>query len=184
VREGKTPLILDCGGNIGLASRYFAEVFVGARVVCIEPDAANMRRARANNPEGRVRFRQAAVGAEPGRGGIANPAADNNAYRIERGGAADVEIVSINGLLEAEADAVPFIVKIDIEGFEAELFARNTEWVARFPLLIIELHDWMLPGSASSRSFLTEIARHDRDFEHHGQNIFSIRNGDGSADRG
>ena len=47
-----------------------------------------------------------------------------------------------------------FVVDGDIEGFEKDLFSQNTEWVQLFPLLIIELHDWMLPREANSEIFL------------------------------
>jgi hypothetical protein len=67
-------------------------------------------------------------------------------------------------------------VKIDIEGFEEELFSKNTEWVDKFPLLVIELHDWMLPRDRTSAHFLTLIATLDRDFVYIGENVFSISN--------
>ncbi|MFL6694040.1 MAG: FkbM family methyltransferase, partial [Ramlibacter sp.] len=66
--------------------------------------------------------------------------------------------------------------KIDIEGFEANLFSANCEWIDLFPLLIIELHDWLLPRQGNSRAFLREIAQRDRDFVFRGENVFSISN--------
>jgi hypothetical protein len=84
----------------------------------------------------------------------------------------------MDGLLESGVarNGAPFIAKIDIEGAEADLFAANTGWVQSFDLVIIELHDWMLPGQGTSRNFLKCIANLDRDFLHIGENIFSIRN--------
>jgi len=38
------------------------------------------------------------------------------------------------------------------------------------------LHDWLLPGQGTSRSFLKCMAALDRDFVHIGENVFSIRN--------
>ena len=70
----------------------------------------------------------------------------------------------------------PFIVKIDIEGGENDLFANSTSWIDDFPLLIIELHDWLFPMKGTSRNFLMAISKLDRDFVHHGENIFSINN--------
>jgi hypothetical protein len=32
---GDAPVILDCGGNIGLASRYFSENYTEAAVLCM-----------------------------------------------------------------------------------------------------------------------------------------------------
>lgn len=89
-----------------------------------------------------------------------------------------MEIVAINRLLAEHCDAVvqPFIIKIDIEGSENALFLKNTEWVDLFPVLVLELHAWMLPGTANSGPFLREIAVRDRDFVYHGENIFNISN--------
>ena len=56
------------------------------------------------------------------------------------------------------------------------MFAANTEWVDQTPIIIIELHDWLMPGTANSRAFLQCIAGRDRDFVHIGENIFSIAN--------
>ncbi len=70
----------------------------------------------------------------------------------------------------------PFIVKIDIEGFESELFSGNTDWINEFPVLIIEMHDWLFPGQRTSTNFLKTISQLDRDFVYLGENVFSIRN--------
>jgi len=74
------------------------------------------------------------------------------------------------------AGFTPFIAKIDIEGAEEELFSADTGWVDEFPLLIIELHDGLIPTSASSRNFLRCMAERDRDFVYWGENVFSIAN--------
>ncbi len=75
---------------------------------------------------------------------------------------------------ERAAGRVPFIAKIDIEGGEAELFSRDTGWADLFPLLIIELHDWLLPRAGSSRNFLQWAAARNRDFVFMGENVYSI----------
>ena len=99
-------------------------------------------------------------------------------YRIEASKDGKTEIISVNTLLNdfASETYTPFIIKIDIEGFEKNLFLENTDWIDKFALLIIELHDWMLPGAANSSSFLNAIAHLNRDFIYRGENIFSIRN--------
>jgi hypothetical protein len=66
----------------------------------------------------------------------------------------------------------PFIFKIDIEGGESDLFKKDFEWVDSFPMLVIELHDWMLPFQGSSRSFFKAISAYDFDIVYRGENIF------------
>jgi FkbM family methyltransferase len=176
--QGKKPLIIDCGGNVGFAARYFAENHPGSLVLCIEPDPDNAAQARRNNDGQQVVVFQAAIGSEASRGRIIDPGVGNNAFRIDRSEAGSIEILAVNDLLRhyGPPEYVPFIAKIDIEGFEADLFSRNTEWIERFPLLIVELHDWMLPRSASTGPFLRAIAPQNRDFVYYGENVFSISN--------
>jgi hypothetical protein len=45
-------------------------------------------------------------------------------------------------------DATPFLMKIDVEGAESDLFQTPYAGFQRFPALAIELHDWILPGRA------------------------------------
>ena len=63
-----------------------------------------------------------AVGNFDGYVSINDSDADNNAFRTSRNenGEGDIEVISINSILQviASSEAVPFIVKIDIEGFE------------------------------------------------------------------
>lgn len=175
--DDKRPLIIDCGGNIGLASRYFSMTYPESKIICVEPDRENVIQGKRNNPSN-IYFYEAAIGSSDSHGTIIDLGLGSDAYRISNDGVGDTRIISVNSLLnEPEfVDTRPFIIKIDIEGFENELFSKNTEWVEKFPVLIIELHDWMLPKSASSNTFLKEISSLNRDFVHIGQNIFSISN--------
>jgi FkbM family methyltransferase len=174
-----TPLIVDLGANTGLASLYFAREFPKARIVAVEPDIENIAMARENNRgNGNVQILQSGISSIDGRGAIANAGDENWAYRTEAREDGELTMVSMNTLLSKHVSehVKPFIVKIDIEGFEENLFSASTEWVDEFPLLIIELHDWMLPGSASSRPFLKCVSQLNRDFNYNGENIFSIKN--------
>ena len=174
----KRLLIIDCGGNIGLASRYFSEQYNNAEIVCIEPDPSNIRQAQINNSDKNVTFINAAVGAVDGVGTIIDTGLGNNAYQILLSKNGETKIVSINSTLQQYSPDkyIFFIMKIDIEGFEDDLFASNLEWIDQFPLLIIELHDWMFPRKGKSRNFLNAIAKLDRDFVYIGENVFSISN--------
>ena len=69
-------------------------------------------------------------------------------------------------------NASPFILKIDIEGSEEDVFSGDSSWLDQFPCVIIELHDWMLPFSGSSRNFQRAIARLDFDLVQRGENLF------------
>lgn len=178
VARGKTPLIIDCGANIGLASRYFAQCYPAAKIVAVEPDKSNIEMAKKHCANlSNVDLRLAAVGAEAGFAEITNSDASSNAFQVKRtaqtGG---LQFVTINQLLGEESNTELFMVKIDIEGFERDLFVKNTGWLTDCYLLIIELHDWMLPRSASSNSFLRAVSLESRDFVFRRENVFSISN--------
>ena len=75
--------------------------------------------------------------------------------RAERSEADTVPRVTVNQIYASHARPhFPFIVKVDIEGVELDLFSGNTEWVARTPLLIVEPHNWLLPRDGTLRPFL------------------------------
>jgi FkbM family methyltransferase len=174
VKGGKTPLIIDCGANSGMATRYFLDTFPGARAVAIEPDAGNLALAQQNNPAGDVDFRLAGVSSRSGKARLDRGNEGNWGYRTALTEHGDVRMVAIREILDDHQDCVPFLIKIDIEGFESELFSANTDWVDQFPVIIIELHDWMLPGDCNSRNFLQVIAGRNRDFLLRGENVVSI----------
>jgi hypothetical protein len=83
---------------------------------------------------------------------------------------------SVQSLMNMVTEYIPFMAKIDIEGFEDILFSSDTEWVQRFPVIVIELHDWMIPGKATSNNFLRTIAQYDRDLLFRGENVISLAN--------
>lgn len=173
------PLILDLGANIGLSTLYFAKNWPKATVVGVEPEERNHALFSQNvaGHEHIVPIR-GAIASKHGNARIMNPADSEWGYRTEIGDGESGGLValSVPELLEQYGDCQPFICKIDIEGAEAELFSANTQWLARFPIVIIELHDWLFPRSGNSANFLRLITAMDRDFIPSGENIFSISN--------
>jgi FkbM family methyltransferase len=147
-------------------------------VICVEPEEDNMDTARANNLHPNIRFMLAGIGSSDARADIVDPGLGNWGYRTEASAEGKTRLVSVNSILSdpENKDCTPFIIKVDIEGFEHNLFEKNIEWLDQFPLLIIELHDWMLPGQASSGNFLRAVASRDRDFLYRNENIFSVSN--------
>lgn len=181
VALGQHPLIIDCGANIGAATYFFAEEFPEAKVIGVELESDNAKLATQNNAiKENVHILHAAIGPESGTVGIENPEETNkdsfraNANSSLKNGA--VDMISISDIEELYPDTVPFIVKIDIEGFEDELFSKNTEWMKAFYLITIEIHDWMLPRKAISKNFFKAHAKESRDCYLKGDMVFSIKN--------
>lgn len=171
------PLVLDLGANIGLSALYFAKNWPKAMIVGIEPDEGNYALFTQNTAgQEQIVPVRAAIASRHSYARIVNPDEPAWAYQTEiddhnRGGLAAIPVTE---LLECYRNCEPFICKIDIEGAEQELFSANTEWIDRFPIVIIELHDWLFPRSGNSANFLRVIAGMDRDFLVSGPNVFSI----------
>jgi hypothetical protein len=77
-------------------------------------------------------------------------------------------------LLADFPDHQPFIAKIDIEGAEQDVFSGDTRWVERFPVLILEPHDYLCPGEGTLLPFLRAIAPLKRDLAIMGEHLVSI----------
>lgn len=70
---------------------------------------------------------------------------------------------------------VPFIAKVDIEGFEEDLFSENLDWLKEIFVLFIEPHDWLMSGRRTSRNFQRALAQHDFQILIRGENLVYIR---------
>lgn len=178
-REFKV-LIVDLGANIGASTVFFSLSYPKSHVYCVEPESTNWHLQCLNtkgldctNYLGASSHHDGTVSLyDPGRsdyGFMTTKDGDPDTNRI-----GDVPTISMNSILNSiEAkDKIPFILKIDIEGAESELFQEDCGWLVKFPCIIIELHDWMLPFKGSSKNFLTAVARSDFDVIYHGENIF------------
>jgi FkbM family methyltransferase len=175
--DGRVPLIIDAGANIGVASLWFAHQFPRARIIAVEPEPANAALCRTNVATlGNVRVEEAAIGASPGHITLDNPAQKAWSPRSERSDSG-IPIVTMNELVKSVPDAELLIAKIDIEGFESDLFAANLQWLDRARVVIVEIHDWMLPGRKTSFSLQRAMA--DRPFEImiSGENLVYISTG-------
>lgn len=174
VADGGTPIIVDAGANIGAASLWFGHAYPRAAVVSVEPDPGNaaiLRRNVAHRPNHVVM--EAAIGAEHGFVSLVN---EGLGWAVQtRRAETGLPVVTVDDAFAASNGDTPFIVKVDIEGFERDLFASNTAWLARCYAVIIEPHDWMLPGEMSSRTFQQAMAQHPFEMFMRGENIIYAR---------
>lgn len=178
---GRAPLIVDGGANIGASSVYFANRFPEAHIVAIEPHPRNFELLCKNVDGLRVEPIHAALSSATNhRVRMVDPGRGHWAYRtvpIKDESPDGIVCVTLNDLYASHlSSCYPLFVKVDIEGGEVELFSANTEWVALTPLLMVELHDWLLHKTGSSRPFLQCVSKLDRDFVYVGELAYSIAN--------
>ena len=173
IDSGRKPVIVDAGANIGAASIWFARTFPDAAIVAVEPHPANagMLRMNVDGLENCIVV-EAGVGAEPGRASLSQDM--GWAVRTTRS-VNGVEIITLDDALARVPEGETFIVKIDIEGFESDLFASNTSWLDKCFAVIIEPHDWLLTGQMSSRTFQETMAGHPFELFILGENLLYVR---------
>jgi FkbM family methyltransferase len=171
---GRSPYIIDAGANIGASAVWFALSYHPVLIIAIEPAANNCALLKANTAELNVIVHEAAIGSEDGELFLQDPHHGDWGFRVGTTGDKKVPVMSFASLIQ-DIDFnthFPMIAKIDIEGGEADLFAQHSEWLNNFALVIIELHDWMLPFAGSSRPFIQTLARYDFDILQRGENLF------------
>ena len=179
--SGRTPLIVDLGANIGASALWYAMAYPDARVVAVEPDRSNADLCRRNTAGHNVEVLTAAVGATPGYVSVSGDDEEKWATRTARDDHGSTRICLVNDIVSEVPNATLFIVKVDIEGFESDLFSGNTEWVQQAAAVIIEPHDWMMPGAATSRPFQRLFGALDRDLLIRGENLVYVRGDCGTA---
>jgi FkbM family methyltransferase len=174
---GALPVIVDAGANVGAATRWFASQFPDASIFALEPDKDSAELCRQNCVGLRnVRVIEAAIGGRPG-----NVVVDRiglswafQTRRVENEAAIPLYTVA-DILAMAGPKAALLIVKVDIEGFESDLFAHDTEWVADAPAIFVEPHDWLLPGKKTSQSMQSALMNQGFELLLHGQNLVFLR---------
>lgn len=145
-RQQNVRVVFDCGANVGYSSIYFLNRFPGCRVIAVEPDPENVKLLRVNlQPYGsRVEIVTAGVWSTATRlvlvrGTEAWATQVRAATAGETGDLSAVDIPSLMG--RAGVDRVD-VLKVDIEGSEAEVFSTNVDrWLSKIGSLAIELHD-------------------------------------------
>jgi FkbM family methyltransferase len=179
---GKRPLIIDAGANIGATAVYFAKQCPDALIIAIEPEPYNFQLLKENTRQLSVIPLACGLAATATRLRVVDPGEGEWGFRTVAVNDTDtttgaVRSTTVNEIFDQYGnDCFPFIVKIDIEGAEKDVFAERTEWIGRTPLLIVEPHDWMLPKQGTAAPLLRALAPLDRDFVFIGENIFSISN--------
>ena len=133
-------LFADVGANVG-SYTVLAAATVGATVIAFEPGeeafAWLKRNVELNGKTSRVDARCEAVGAKPGI--VSFTSGLDTVNRIDPNGSASVPITT----LDAACIRTPSLIKIDVEGFEADVL-RGSSRLLNDPVcqaIIMELND-------------------------------------------
>jgi len=120
--NGKPPLVVDVGGNVGYFTVYAAKM--GCRVISAEPLSENLQflteSLKLNQIESLVTIKQLAVGAKKGSAKMVQDCVDTGFSLILEGDEATIP-VQVDTLQSIVNEDV-LLLKIDTEGYEDEVF--------------------------------------------------------------
>lgn len=175
LERGRSPLILDLGANNGVSARWFTREYPQASIVAIEPDPDNARICRLNTAGYPVEVVTGAVGGTPGQVSLDTSSKVTVSYTTRRSNDGGVSVVTVNQVLDRRPNHELFIVKVDIEGFEEDLFSAGTEWVQDAHVIIIEPHDFKFPDRDTSRHLQETMGRLPFQLLLSGENLIYVR---------
>lgn len=136
--------ILDLGANIGAATLYFAQLWPKASIACVEPQAENLSVLRhmiaLNNLSAKV-F-PVAVAVEDGAIEFFVSSDPSSSSLLGKPGweKRNVPALSVPTLMQKMGWDGIDLLKIDIEGYEAQLWSRNADWLANTREITGEAH--------------------------------------------
>lgn len=142
-------LILDCGANVGYSSAYLLTRYPEAKVVAVEPDPKNFTTLERNLAPygGRARAIRAGVWSHSCGLTLAEAHRERGkewARQVREcrpGEPAAFHAVDVGSLLNESGYDRIFILKVDVEGAECEVFGpESAAWIDRVDNIVIELH--------------------------------------------
>jgi FkbM family methyltransferase len=139
--DTKVDAVVDLGSNIGLSFRWLRARYPGARFVCVEPDPGNLAVLRANvrsvDPEAAVIGK--CIGGRERTVGLASGDGEWG-YRMTEEGGGEIGVTTMEALIEGTGIERIGVLKCDVEGAEAELFADCRSWIDRVDAMCVECH--------------------------------------------
>lgn len=149
-----SPLIIDCGANIGLSVIYFKNIFPDSEVICFEPDNNNfqlLEKNIADNKLNNVNIHKEAIWTK--NGSISFESKGSEASKINE----STEISSSQILCIDFAEVLSNydeidLLKMDIEGAEHSVIRHCSTHLHKIKNMFIEYH-----GKVSETNKLTEL---------------------------
>jgi FkbM family methyltransferase len=138
------PLAVDVGANAGVFSHYVHCVNPRAQIVAFEPLPAMVNRIRAMQQRTGMRLvcHEQAVSRQPGESWFESPHGTDGISRLSTGeGTGNRFKVTTTTLDDVLKDRHVTVMKIDVEGFEAEVIAGGQRVLANTDFVIIESED-------------------------------------------
>jgi FkbM family methyltransferase len=175
--------IIDGGANIGLASVYFKNRYPNAKIISIEPDPENLEVLVSNVAKyNNIFVKQAGLWSTKKKAEIVDKYkrgkwalvvqesdVNNNEQNIE------IETLTIRDIMDEYGLEYIDLLKLDIETAEKQIFSANyMDWLPKVKVIVIELHDWVLPGCSKPFFLAINEAFNNYSFSQVGENTVII----------
>ncbi len=135
----KPKVIIDLGAHIGFASIFYTLNYPEAKIYSIEASKQNVQLLEFNTKSfPNITPLNKAVYTEDGYISFDESGLSYNNKISDKG--EQIEAISVNSLLELYGIQKIDLIKIDIEGSEKDILQKNTEWLEKTDVIIIELH--------------------------------------------
>lgn len=158
---------LDVGANIGVHAIFMAKkVGHRGRVYAIEPEPTTYGILQENvrlNGLKNVLGLPLALGAETGEGELSSGMTARNAFNLCGSGQSlgrRVQIMRGDDLFKSRDWAVPVVIKIDVEGFEAQVLEGLQDTIRQSECRIVccEVHPDLLPSGVALESIRVRLS--------------------------
>jgi methyltransferase, FkbM family len=131
ITKNKIPLIIDCGANIGCSTLFFYNNHPDSFIVALEPEKNNFDLLNENTKKIKnKRLINSAVSSKE-HNFILKKSNDARAHKVLKinNKFNSKKSYTVNKIVKdySEKEFELFLIKIDIEGFEKELFETNTQ---------------------------------------------------------
>lgn len=142
-----SPFIIDCGGNIGVATMFFKKKYPKAKILIFEPDKENFKRLQENIKNNfsnyGIKLINAAVLDKEGSAQLYTSNCDLVASMKKRGlheSKERVRTVKLSNYVNQKID----LLKIDVEGCEYEIIKDlvKNDKLQFISKIAIEFHSW------------------------------------------
>ena len=174
--DGITPVIVDAGANVGCSSLFFAETYPDAEVIALEPDPATFA-VLASNARERANIHAQTFALWSNDGGVDLEDGGDQSWstRVTGHGSRRIPSRTLKQVVESVPNGRLLIAKIDIEGAEREACGVSVDLLRDAPCIVIEPHDWMLPGNGSLQPILSAVVAGNYDVIVRGENVFFVQ---------
>lgn len=162
-------IIIDGGGNIGLSALYFSSRFPEAKIYVLEPDQENFKLLVKNTAH-----RPNIIPIESALWGSnisfkTDKSGGNWGIQIFADSGEENQTLTIHDLMKNYSIDKIDILKLDIEGAEKDLFKGDLSWLENTKLMVVELHDFLIPNC--SKTFFSAIEKINYSLDVSGENI-------------